>query len=270
VGTSQALNTVAAVAAPASAGLLVAASGFAAPMLVDAATFLVLAGAGAAIRTTRGIGVAETHEEQAADDSFALRSDVLLWPLMLGLCAMVLVGEVTNVVEVFLVRGALGAGPTAFGVVAAVLAAGVVAGSVIAGRDAPDERRAVRAVRAAVALAAALVVGGLAPSIWIFAVVWGALGVANGVVNADVSTLVLTRTPERSRGRVLARLNAMVRGSALGAMALGGAAGAALGPRVTFVASGVLMTIVGATVLVHVRRALARSRSRSEAAVARA
>jgi MFS family permease/molybdopterin converting factor small subunit len=263
VGMSQALNTVATVAAPATAGVLVGLLGFSAPLLVDAATFLLLAAAGASIRAARGNEGAGVQGASNADDgagAFSLRSDRLLWPLVVGLCVMVLVGEVTNVVEVFLVRGALDAGPTAFGAVGAVLAVGVLAGSVIAGRTASDEHRAVRAVVAAIALALTLVGAGLAPSIWVFAVLWGGLGVANGVVNADASTLVLTRTPERSRGRVLARLNALVRGSALGAMALGGAAGAVLGPRATFVAAGALMAIVGAIVLLRIRRVLASVR----------
>src|SRR6478736_4934207 len=51
VGTSQALNTVASVAAPAAAGLAVARLGYGAPLLLDASTFFLLAGAGLALRT---------------------------------------------------------------------------------------------------------------------------------------------------------------------------------------------------------------------------
>jgi MFS family permease len=257
VGASQALNTVAAVAAPAAAGLLVAWLGFAAPLLVDAATFAALGAAGLAIRTARGGARAEDGVGDAAGSpSFALRSDPLVWPLLLGLCVMVLVGEVTSVVEVFLVRDVLDAGALAFGLLGAGLAAGLVAGSILAGRPASHSHRALRAVLAALALAVALALGGLAPSIWAFAALWCGLGVVNGIVNVDASTLLLERTPEVARGRVLARASAMTRGSALGAMALGGLAGALLGPRATFVASGVLMALVALVVLVRVRRAL--------------
>jgi hypothetical protein len=87
----------------------------------------------------------------------------LLWPLLVGLCALVLVGEVTNVVEVFLVRGALGAGPTAFGLVAATLAAGLVGGAMLAARARSQAARAQRAVLAAIVLGCLLVVAGSAP-----------------------------------------------------------------------------------------------------------
>jgi MFS family permease len=255
VGASQALNTLAAVAAPAAAGVLVGTVGFTAPLLIDAATFVALGAAGLAIRTGRGGSAADEDGADAACDarSFSLRSDALLWPLLFGVCAMVLVGEVTNVVEVFLVRDVLGASAVVFGLLGAGLAAGLVAGSLLAGRPVSNEHRALRAVLAALALAVALALGGLAPTIWIFAALWCALGVANGIVNVDVSTLVLERSPERLRGQVLARVSAMARGSALGAMALGGATGAVLGPRATFVASGVLMAVVGTALLARIR-----------------
>ena len=99
------------------------------------------------------------------------------------------------------------------------------------------------------------------PSRWAtrVAVAWTALGVTNGMINADVSTLLLGRTPEPSRGRVLATVNAVVRGSSLVALALGGAAGSVLGPRATFVLAGALMTVAAAIVLVRIRSALAQA-----------
>jgi hypothetical protein len=53
-------------------------------------------------------------------------------------------------------------------------------------------------------------------------------------ITVRISTLLLERTPDSARGRVLAALNGMTRGSTLGAIALGDAAGSLLGPRTTF------------------------------------
>ena len=270
VGASQALTTVAMVAAPAAAGLSAAALGYGAPLLLDAATFGVLGAAGLAIRATRRADGADAPEEAAAKEpgrAFTLRSDELLWPLILGLCVFVLAGEVTNVVEVFLVRGTLGASTAAFGLVGALLAGGIVVGSVVAGRTASDERRALRAVTVAICLALALVAAGLAPSLWVFGLAFLAVGVTNGVLNADVTTLLLGRTPDAARGRVLANVNALARGSSLGAMAIGGAAGTLLGPRPTFVAAGALSAVVGLALLVRIRRALAGAAASEPAVV---
>jgi MFS family permease len=267
VGLSQMLQTVAGVAAPAMAGLLAAAFGYGAPLLIDAATFLVLAFAALGIRTRR---MHERESETASDapgpaTTFSLRRDALLWPLLLGLCALVLVGEATNVVEVFLVRGTLDAGNVAFGLVAAALASGIVVGSVLAGRPAADEARARRVSIAAVVLAVTLGLAGLAPTVWMFAAAWAFLGVSNGYANVDATTLLLGRTPGFCRGRVLATVNAMVRGSSLVAMVLGGVAGTLLGPRETFVAAGALMAVAALAMLARITRTLSAGSARTAA-----
>src|SRR4051794_8010075 len=169
MGMGQALNTIAAVGAPAAAGLLVGTVGYSAPFLIDAATFLALGIAAATIRATRGCADEDDVPAEPAEP-FSLWRDSLLRPLVLGVCALVLVGEVTNVVEVFLVRGTLGASTLVFGAVGAALAAGVVVGSVLAGRNVPDATRAVRTAVAALALGLLLAVAGVAPAIWVFAI----------------------------------------------------------------------------------------------------
>jgi MFS family permease len=255
VGISQTLQTIAAVAAPAVAGVLVGVFGYGAPLLVDAATFLALVAAALAIRTKRSHERPQDAQAPAeTTEPYSLRADMLLWPLLLGVCALVLVGEVTNVVEVFLLRGTLGAGNVTFGLVAAALAVGIVVGSVLAGRPAADHVRARRMPVAALVLGVTIGLAGLAPAIWAFAAAWAFLGVSNGYANVDGTTLVLGRTPDFCRGRVLATVNAMIRGSALVAMVLGGLAGTLLGPRETFVLAGGLMAVVAVGLLVRFTR----------------
>jgi MFS family permease len=260
VGAGQALSTAAAVGAPAVAGVLVGELGFGAPLLVDAGTFLVLVAAALAIRATRHSRT-DTAPSDAPADAYRLSRDPLLWPLILGICALVLVGEVSNVVEVFLVRGTLGAGSTAFGLIAAALAAGIAVGALLAGRRVSEPVRALRTALAALILGVTLALAGLAPALWIFAVAWTLLGVSNGFVNVDASTLLLSRTPERRRGRVLATVNGMVRSSSLVALLIGGLAGTLLGPRETFVAGGSAMALVALGLALRLRPQLTRTPS---------
>jgi MFS family permease len=265
VGMSQALGTVASVAAPATAGILAGTLGYGAPFLIDAMTFLLLGAAGLAIHATRHDPVSDDAPEAAAN-GFSVWKDDLLRPLILGVCALVLVGEVTNVVEIFLLRGTLGASTVVFGLVAAALAVGIVAGSVLAGRNVPDSTRAPRVAVAALVLGATLALAGLAPAIWIFAAAWAFLGISNGFANVDASTLLLNRTPESHRGRVLANVNGVVRGSSLAAMLLGGLAGSLLGPRTTFVAAGSLMALVALVLYRRLTTTLSAGSERTAAA----
>jgi MFS family permease len=252
VSASQSTTMLAAVAAPAAAGLAVGWAGYGTPMLVDAATFAVLAAAALAVRSTRTVSDGEASDAEPAAP-FSVRSDPLLAPLVAGICMLVLVGAVTNVVEVFLIRGTLGASSTVFGLVSALFTGALVVGAVLGGRKADDAARARRATVAAIVIAVALAFGGLAPAIWAFAIAWLVLGVANGSINADVSTLILHRTPEAFRGRVLARVGAVVTTSEICALAIGGAVGSLLGARTTFVVSGALMAVVGIGLLVRLR-----------------
>jgi MFS family permease len=250
VSVSQATTRLAAVAAPAAAGIAVGTVGSGPPLLLDAATFVLLGAAGLAIRTRRRPD-GDTAAADARPERFWLRADSLLRPLLVGICALVLVGGVTNVVEVYLVRGALQASPTVFGLLAGVFAAALVGGALLAGRGASAPGRALRVAAEALVLALALVAGGLASGVWVFAVSWVVLGLANGMLNADVGTLLLERTPEAFRGRVLVRVNALVRSSEIAALAIGGTVGGLLGARVTFVAGGGLMAVVALGLLAH-------------------
>lgn len=267
VGASQALNTLAAVAVPAAAGVAVGLLGYAAPLLIDAVTFLALAAAGAAIRASRGAPAGDANETPEPREEFRLRSDSLLWPLIVGLCVLVLAGAVTNVVEVFLVRGTLGAGPVGFGLVSGLYALAFVAGSLFAGRTASDPARAQRSIVAALVLALGLAAAGLAPALVIFVVPWALVGIANGVVNADVNTLVLNRTPETYRGRAIARISGMVQSAFVVALVLGGLTGSLIGARITFTGAGILMATTAMYLLARSRagrRESSRARRRAQ------
>ena len=61
---------------------------------------------------------------------------------------------------------------------------------------------------------------------------------ANGVLNSATTTLLMIRTPEASRGQVIAAAMGASRAFSIAALALGGVVGTVLGPRTTFVAAG--------------------------------
>lgn len=257
IGDMQSLSLLAGVAGPAVAGLMVAGLGPAVPLLLDGATFAVLAGAALVISARRGgPSTTQTAAPRALDGLRVIRADAFVGPLLLGLLAFVVVGEVTNVVEVFLVRDALDAGPAAFGLLGAVFAVGAAAGAVLAGRVGDDGRRARLVAACATVLAVVLVVGGVVPTVVLFGVLWLVAGVANGALNVSVSTLVVLRTPETMRGQVIALLSGASRGAALLATVLGGWLGVVLGPRAVFVLSGVAALGVSLVLVLVVRRAL--------------
>jgi MFS family permease len=265
VGLIGSSRTVSMVVGPALAGVLSGVGGPRLPLLVDAVSFVLLGVVALRITARRG-GVATStggDDTTAPDPGLAvsglrlLRADQLVWPLVVGLMAFVVVAEGSNVVDVYLVRQALGASSTTYGLVVAVMATGLVVGSLVGGRGHSDLNRAWRTVLAALTLSATLVLSGLSPSIWVLAPVTFALGWANGIANTQVSTLLLTRLPSAALGRVMATVNGLARAGAVVGLAGGGLAGGLWGPRATFVGCGLLSLAVTAAIAVRLRRASA-------------
>ena len=263
VGATQALTTLAAVGGAPLGGLLAGLGGQRLALLADATTFAVLAVVALAVRTRRA-GAHDTalasdgpddERPRALDGLRVARRDALLWPILTALMVYVVVGEATNVVEVFLVRDALHGTSVQYGLVGMAVTLGIVGGSLLAGRARGARALTTVTVLAAAVQAAAVLGAGLAPSIAAVVAAFAVLGVANGAINTSTSTLVLTRVPDRQLGQVNAALNGMARGFSIGALLLGAWAGGVLGPQRTFVASGIACLLVAGWLTLRVNPA---------------
>jgi MFS family permease len=252
-GTSQALIGAATLAGSAAGGVLVGWSGDRGALLVDAATFVALAVVAGLVRTRRRpeAGVARDDGGMMAGLQ-AIFADRLMRVLLPALWMFVVVGEAVNVVEVFLVTDELGLGASGFGAITATQGAGAIVGAWCSGRLRDDQIRSRAVLVGMAAIGGFCVLMGLAGGVVTLAA--GALGVGlgGGLLNASVSSLIVTRTAEHLRGRVIAAMNGTIRSFSVLALLLGGLVGAALGPRSTFVSGGglALLTAVVAAVLV--------------------
>lgn len=266
-GASQALIGVATLAGSGAGGLLVSWSGDRGALLVDAATFLALAVVACLVKTRR------SPERGAVREAGALMAglrgifdDSLLRVLVPALWLFVLVGEGVNVVEVYLVTRDLGLGATGYGLIGAATGAGAIAGAWFSGRLLADRGRSIAVLAGMAGIGVSCVLMGLAQDVGTLAVGAVAIGVASGLLNSAVSTLLVTRSAEQVRGRVIAALSGTVRSFSLLALLLGGAAGTLLGARGTFVSFGVLAALAAAITTALVLRTLRRSEERDSAA----
>jgi MFS family permease len=218
---------------------LVGWSGDRGALLVDASTFIGLAVVARLVQTRRSPEPAAARERGALTAGLrSIFADQLLRILVPALWAFVLVGEAVNVVEVFLITDEIGLGPSGYGGVLAVQGAGAIAGAWFTGRLRHDATRSRAVLAGTAAIGASCILMGLAGTVVVLVI--GAVmgGFGGGMLNAATSTLVVTRSAERVRGRVIAALGGTVRSCSLLALLLGGLAGSLLGPRATFVAGG--------------------------------
>ncbi|TCC21136.1 MFS transporter [Kribbella speibonae] len=239
-GTSQALIGVAMLAGSAAGGVLVGWVGSRGALLVDAGTFLALVVVAQLVRTRRRPEPGAARERGAVSAGLrAVFGDDILRILVPALWLFVVAGEAVNVVEVFLITGELGLGPGLYGVAGAATGAGAIFGAWYSGRLNGDHARAVGVVVGMAAIGGSSVLMGLAGNLVTLLIGATTIGVGSGMLNAAANALVVTRSAEAVRGRVIAALNGTVRSFSILAMLLGGLAGALLGPRGTFVTCGV-------------------------------
>jgi MFS family permease len=260
---------LAAVASPIGAGfggLLVTLDDVAWGFWADAATYLLLAVAALAIRTRRHGATPDAAPDAALSDEPASWSsglrivarDRILVPLFAAILVFVILVEGVNPVEVFLVRGSLGATDWQYGLTEFFAGAGGILGAAIAGRIVHNRARARAATVGFGAAALVMVAVGLAPGFWVYAALITLLIAAFGTGNATFGALLTSRTPDAQRGRVYAALNGLARTASLIALGLGGVANALIGPRPTFVLAGIagaLTMIVAGFAVLRAQRA---------------
>ncbi|MGW6279123.1 MFS transporter [Kribbella sp. NPDC055071] len=247
-GTSQALIGVATLAGSAAGGLLVSWSGDRGALLTDASTFLILAVVARLVITRRCPEPGAIRERGAMTAGLrSLFGDPLLRVLIVCLWTLVLVGESVNVVEVFLVTDEIGLNAAGYGWVMAAQGAGAIGGAWISGRLTTATSRSRAVLCGMAAIGASCVLMGLAGGVVTLLLGAISVGFGGGLLNAATSTLVVTRSADAVRGRVVAAMGGTARACSLIALLLGGFVGALVGPRLTFVGAG-LVCVLGAGV----------------------
>jgi MFS family permease len=242
VSATQSLNALVAVGAPAVGGLLAGVFGTGLPLVVDAATFVVVTVAAALVRTRRTPAAPGPDGRPAlARGGFEiLRADPVLAPLLIGLVVLVLLVGMVDVVLVFLIRATLHAGGAWYGIAVTAWIAGLVAGSLGAGRLRTQRVQTWATIAGAGVTCAALAPFAVVPAVWMLLPLSVLGGIGNGYANVCASTLLVTRTPDAERGRVSAAANAAVGGAQGVSLLAGGAVAAVLSPREIYAVAGML------------------------------
>ena len=229
---------------------------------LNALSFVVVAAAAGLLRARRRPQRAGASESSVpALEGFALlmrERDVAV--TLGGAVAALALFSMSATTEPFFVTDVLGAGSLAYGILLTSWTLGMAAGS------AGLAHRVGRTWLAAGALVAVLIQGlgiaggALASVLWVALIGFSLGGVAHGVKNVLLRTLIHERTPEEVRGRAFAAYNGARNGAELGALVLGGIVVGALGARAALLVAGLGPALIGAACLLLVvtrRRAAA-------------
>jgi MFS family permease len=199
--------------------------------LIDAASFAAVTGTAFLVRTRRRVDPQTAATPGIRDGLAVVRTSPIIRALVTMVVAFVIVGEAVNVVEVYLIRGTFHESASMYGLLGTVLTVAILTGSALARRWETD-RDLVRALSVSgPVLAAGVAMLAIVPSIgWVF-VAYAIFGIANGVVNVCAGALLIRRTPDEQRGRVLGTFTGICRAAGMGALGLGGALAGAFTPR---------------------------------------
>jgi MFS family permease len=239
---------------PLVAAGLTATFGARSALLADAASFLIVAGAAAMLTVRRR---PETSDEaDHAADGRTTGGLALLWRdrilrLAAGVtAAVVLFAAIDNVAEVFFAKDVLNGEDWVYGGLVACWTIGMVLGSTLIGRRlSPGRMSGAVFVAPLVGGAAVLVAAGF-PAIGLALAMFVVGGVANGVENVAVRTVIHHRVRDRYRGRAFASFFGVINAAQIGAMAAGGALNAIVGPRRSLLFAGAGAVLAGVLGLV--------------------
>ena len=229
---------------PLVGGAVAAAGGVKAALLIDAASFCVVAVAALSLHARSGRAAARQGGGRARDGIAYLVQDRVLRIVMIAAFASLLFMTASAAAEVFFAKDVMHLSDAGFGAWLSAWPIGMVLGALVVARR-------LRVDLAAAALVAIVLQGvGLAlPTIWVaiglaFA---GFLagGVAHGTKNVLIRTLIHERVPERLHGRAYAAYNGLRNTAELVALALGGVLVATIGARGTLFIAGAVPALAG-------------------------
>jgi MFS family permease len=151
--------------------------------------------------------------------------------------------------EPFFVTDVLGAGSLAYGILLTSWTLGMAAGSAGLAHRVGRTGLATGALIAVLVQGLGIAGGALASVLWIALIGFSLGGVAHGVKNVLLRTLIHERVPDALRGRAFAAYNGARNGAELGALVLGGIVVGALGARTALLVAGLGPALIGATCL---------------------
>ena len=231
-------NGIGWIAGSAAGGLLTSAFGVTTALLVDAATFAVLAFACSLLSRTRGRS-ADSHDQQRPLGGMAiLLQDRLLWWSVVVTAIAVASAVVDNVAAPFRFLDQLHTSSSGYGFYLSLWGLGALGGSQLPRRIPATGMPAALAVGNAVSGLGVLGIG-LAPNLGVALGASTFGGVGNGIANVALSALVTGRVVEEQRGRAFASVAALIQ-TGVGAGTVAGA------PLVAWLAAGHAMAAAGA------------------------
>lgn len=240
---------------PLIGGVLAGFGGTEIAMLVNAATFGVVAAVAVLVTARRRPEVAaEGPPDRARDGLVYLFRERTLALVMSVLAVSLLFMTATVTAEVFFLKEDLKVSDAVYGVMFACWTVGMVVGALVVARRFPPTALALGALLmillqgAGIGLQTVWLAVGFAGAMWVLG------GIGHGTKNVLTRTLIQQQVPDRLHGRAFAAYNGLRNGAELVALAAGGLLVTAIGGRATLALAGAIPVVAALIGLALYRR----------------
>ena len=226
--------------APALGGILISASGYFWPFVIDGISFWILGIVFFAVGMNRlPTKHAPGQKVKALDGLKFVFSDKLIRALVILVAVLIISLGSFNVGEVFLIKDELHASTLIYGIVGAMFAGGSVLGSALtAAIKLPAQKHAIAAIAGMSTIVFAMFGLSISWHWWVAMVLSFIAGLGNSVLIAYFMGIIMSRSPSEVLGRVNAAIGAIISAGSTIGIVLAGAAVSAFGVRaVLFVAA---------------------------------
>ncbi|MEN9566506.1 MAG: hypothetical protein RLZZ69_1702 [Cyanobacteriota bacterium] len=231
-------------------GLIVAqTNGISMAFLTDGATFLIAAPViwFSGIRR-RSIEIDKSQQQKILAGVFAgikiLWQDRILRVVIPVFTAVMLASSVSDVAFIFFVRQVLEGNSVTYGILVAVWGGGIMFGALVGGTSFVEKRLELFSMFGATIIGVSLGVSGIFPTLIVAIATYVVGGMANGLFNVAVRTLLHQRVFDQMYGRAFAAYFAL-RNTAIITGYFAGAPFALESSRIVYIVSGALGTAVG-------------------------
>ena len=239
---------------PIAGGALTAAGGLKLAMLVDAATFVVIAAVAVSLRVRRRPDPGRSEKRRARDGIGFLVQDRSLALCMAVATASLLFISASIPAEVVYVQDVLGVRDIGIGIVMTAWTAGMVLGANILSPRIPLAALATAACAAVAIQGLGVALAPIWLALWFMVVCYLVGGTGHGVKNVAFRSLIHERVPPDRHGRAFAAYNGVRNTAELVALAAGGLLVATLGARGTLFIAGAASAAAGLIGLALLRR----------------
>lgn len=245
-GLMQTYSSFGTLFAPALGGILVSTTGYVWPFIIDGVSFLVLGAALLVLGINRpGVAHEEGEKLKAMDGLREVWRDQLIRSILILVTVLILTLGVINVGEVFLVTDVLKANAFIYGVVGSAFAVGSVLGGVGASALKVSEDKHPRIVVLAMVILVVAIAGLAFSWHWWVAIVMSFIaGIGNSLLNAYGVGIIMRRSQDATRGRVMAAFGAVATSASVAASGVGGILIGAFGVRNVLEVGAVLSALV--------------------------